>query len=34
MDKEDTLGVPVVWTTLENLHELCFALIWSSFHRL
>ena len=34
MDKEDTLGVPGVWTTLENLHELCFALIWSSFHRL
>ena len=32
--KEDTLGVPAVWTTPENLRELCFALVWSSFHRL
>ena len=23
LDKEDTLGVPTVWTTPENLHELC-----------
>ena len=23
LDKEDTLGVPTVWTTLENLPELC-----------
>ena len=34
LDKEDTLGVPAVWTTPENLRELCFVLIWSSFHRL
>ena len=34
IDKEDTLGVPAVWTTLENLRELCFALVWSSFHKL
>ena len=27
LDKEDTLGVPAVWTTLENLRELCFALV-------
>ena len=33
-DREDTLGVPAAWTTTENLHELCFALVWSSFHRL
>ena len=26
-DQEDTLGVPAVWTTLENLRELCFALV-------
>ena len=24
-DKEDTLGVPAVWTTPENLRELCFG---------
>ena len=24
LDKEDTLGVPAVWTTPENLRELCF----------
>ena len=33
-DREDTLGVQVAWTTPENLRELCFALVWSSFHRL
>ena len=33
-DREDTLGVLVVWTTLENLRELCFALVWFSLHRL
>ena len=32
--KEDTLGVPAVWTTLENLRELCFPLVWSGFHKL
>ena len=34
IDREDTLGVPDAWTTIENLLELCFALVWSSFHRL
>ena len=34
IDKEDTLGVPAVWTTPENLRELCFALVRSSFHKL
>ena len=34
IDKEDTLGIPAVWTTPENLRELCFALVWSSFHKL
>ena len=33
-DQEDTLGVPAVWTTPENLRELCFVLVWSSLHRL
>ena len=33
-DKEDTLGVPTVWTTPENLRELCFDLVWSSFRKL
>ena len=32
LDKEDTLGVPAVWTTPENLRELCFGLVRSSFH--
>ena len=32
IDKEDTLGIPAVWTTPENLRELCFALVWPSFH--
>ena len=26
-DREDTLGVPTVWTTPENLRELCFTLV-------
>ena len=34
IDKEDTLGFQTVWTTPENLRELCFALVWSSFHKL
>ena len=34
IDKEDTLGVLAVWTTPENLRELCFALVWFSFHKL
>ena len=25
LDKEDTLGVPDIWTTLENLRKLCFG---------
>ena len=33
-DREDTLGVPVVWTTPENLRELPFASVWPSFQRL
>ena len=34
LDKEDTLGVPTVWTTPENLSELCFGLVRSSFRKL
>ena len=34
IDKEDTLAILAIWTTLENLRELYFALVWSSFHRL
>ena len=34
LDKEDTLGVPTVWTTPENLRELFFGLVRSSFHKL
>ena len=34
LDKEDTLGVPIVWTTPENLRELWFGLVRSSFHKL
>ena len=34
LDKEDTLGVPAVWTTPENLRELCFSLVRSSFCKL
>ena len=33
-DQEDTLGVPAVWTTPENLRELCFVLVWSGIHRI
>ena len=33
-DREDTLGVPAVWTTPKNLRELPFALVWPSFQRL
>ena len=34
LEKEDTLGIPTVWTTPENLRELCFGLVWSSFREL
>ena len=34
LDKDDTLGVPVAWTTLENLREHRFGLVWSSFRKL
>ena len=34
LDKEDTLGVLAAWTTPENLRELCFGLVRSSFHKL
>ena len=34
LDKEDTLGVPAVWTTPENLRELYFGLVRSSFRKL
>ena len=33
-DREDTLGVPAVWTTPENLCELSFALVCPGFQRL
>ena len=33
-DREDTLGVPTVWTTFENLRELSFALVCRGFQRL
>ena len=32
-DREDTLGVPAVWTTPENLRELSFALVCLGFQR-
>ena len=32
-DREDTLGVPVVWTTPENLRELSFVLICFGLQR-
>ena len=32
-DREDTLGVPAVWTTPENLRELFFALVCLGFQR-
>ena len=34
LDKEDTLGVLTVWTTPENLRELFFGLVQSSFSKL
>ena len=34
LDKDDTLGVPAAWTTLENLREHCSGSIWYSFHNL
>ena len=33
-DQEDTLGVSAIWTTPENLRELCFVLVWSGIHKL
>ena len=32
-DREDTLGVPAVWTTPENLRELSFVLVCFGFQR-
>ena len=32
-DQEDTLGVPTVWTTLENLRELSFTSVCPGFQR-
>ena len=32
-DREDTLGIPAVWTTPENLHELSFVLVCFGFQR-
>ena len=32
-DREDTLSVPVVWTTPKNLRELSFALVFPGFQR-
>ena len=34
LDKDDTLGVPAVWTTPENLCEHRFGLVWSIFLKL
>ena len=33
-DREDTLSVPVVWTTPENLRELSFTLVCPGFQRM
>ena len=33
-DREDTLSIPAIWTTPENLRELPFALVWPGFQRL
>ena len=33
LDKDDTLDVPVAWTTPENLREHRFGLVCSSFHK-
>ena len=30
-DREDTLGIPIVWTALENLHEFPSVLVGVSF---
>ena len=30
-DREDILDVPTIWTTLDNLRELSFPLVWSCF---
>ena len=32
-DREDTLGIPTVWTAPENLHEFPFALIGFSLRK-
>ena len=32
-DREDTLGIPAVWTTPENLRELSFVLVCLGFQR-
>ena len=34
LDKEDTLGAPIVWTISENLRELCFGLVRPNFCKL
>ena len=33
-DREDKLGIPTVWTALENLREFLSMLVGVSFHRL
>ena len=30
-NQEDTLGIPIVWTALENLHEFPFVLVRLAF---
>ena len=32
-DREDTLSIPTIWTTPENLRELSFALVCPGFQR-
>ena len=34
VDREDMLGIPIVWTALENLHEFSSVLGGVSFYRL
>ena len=34
LDQEDTLSISTIWTTLENLRELPFALVWPGIQRL
>ena len=34
LNKDDTLSVPVAWTTLENPREHRFGLVWSKFRKL